>query len=77
MVLCLYFKSIVLVHKSDVLILGSGIAGLTTAIQLAKLRSDISITVVSKTNIEETNTKYAQGGISAVWNHEIDDFEIL
>ncbi|MFZ1378724.1 MAG: L-aspartate oxidase [Saprospiraceae bacterium] len=62
-------------HKSDVLILGSGIAGLTTAIQLAKLRSDISITVVSKTNIEETNTKYAQGGISAVWNHEIDDFE--
>lgn len=75
MVLCLYFKSIVLVHKSDVLILGSGIAGLTTAIQLAKLRSDISITVVSKTNIEETNTKYAQGGISAVWNHEIDDFE--
>lgn len=61
-------------HKSDVLILGSGIAGLTTAIQIAKIKPSLRITIVTKTNKEECNTKYAQGGISAVWNHAIDDF---
>ncbi|MDQ3142637.1 MAG: L-aspartate oxidase [Bacteroidota bacterium] len=61
--------------KSDVLIIGSGIAGLTTAIQLAKLRKDLKITVVSKTTKEESNTRYAQGGISTVWDWDQDNFE--
>lgn len=47
----------------DVLILGSGAAGLSLAL---KLRSDISIAVISKCALHEGNTYYAQGGISAV-----------
>lgn len=61
-------------YKSDVLIIGSGIAGLTTAIQLSKINPKLKVTIVSKTKTDECNTKYAQGGISAVWNHNIDDF---
>jgi L-aspartate oxidase len=62
------------VFTSDVLIIGTGIAGLSTAIQLAQKRSDLSITLVSKTSVEETNTRYAQGGIATVWDQLKDNF---
>jgi len=63
------------VYQSDVLIIGSGIAGLSSAIHISQLRPDLKITIVSKTTKEEGNTRYAQGGISAVWNLEEDSFE--
>jgi len=47
----------------DVLILGSGVAGLSLAL---KLRSDLSIAVASKGALHAGSTYYAQGGISAV-----------
>ena len=49
--------------RHDVLILGSGAAGLSLAL---RLRDDISIGVVSKRELTEGSTLYAQGGISAV-----------
>jgi len=49
--------------RYDVLILGSGAAGLSLAL---KLHADISIAVISKSALHEGNTYYAQGGISAV-----------
>ena len=58
--------------KSDVLIVGSGIAGLTCAIKIATARPDLKVTVITKSGKEESNTRYAQGGIAAVWN-TIDD----
>lgn len=61
--------------KSDVLIVGSGIAGLTCAIKIAKLRPELSITVMAKATKEESNTRYAQGGIAAVWNENVDTIE--
>ncbi|HRG43351.1 MAG TPA: L-aspartate oxidase [Saprospiraceae bacterium] len=61
--------------KSDVLIIGTGIAGLTTAIQIAQQRKDLSIAIVTKTSKEETNTRYAQGGIAAVWDLHEDDIK--
>ncbi len=61
--------------KSDVLIIGGGVSGLTTAIHLAEARPDIKITVLTKTNKEESNTRYAQGGVAAVWNYDIDSFD--
>ncbi len=61
--------------QSDVLIIGSGIAGLSTAIQLADLRPDLSITVLTKVTERESNTAYAQGGVAAVWDVEVDNYE--
>ncbi len=61
--------------KTDVLILGSGIGGLSTAIQIARKRSDLKITVLTKTSEGESNTRYAQGGVAAVWNEDLDSFE--
>lgn len=60
--------------KSDVLIIGSGVGGLTTAIKLAEARPDLEITVLTKTNDSESNTSYAQGGVAAVWDEKIDSF---
>jgi L-aspartate oxidase len=47
----------------DVLIIGSGAAGLSLALQLP---TDCRIAVLAKRTLEEGNTYYAQGGISAV-----------
>ena len=58
--------------KTDVLIVGSGVAGLTCAIKIAEARPDLKVTVMSKTVKDESNTRYAQGGVAAVWN-QIED----
>jgi L-aspartate oxidase len=54
-------------HLHDVLIIGSGAAGLSLALRLPP---DLRIAVVSKLNLAEGNTYYAQGGISAVLDEE-------
>jgi L-aspartate oxidase len=61
--------------KTDVLIIGSGIAGLTFAVKMAKRFPDKQITILTKANTDETNTKYAQGGIAVVNDEERDSFE--
>jgi len=48
--------------KYDYIIIGSGIAGLYTAL-LAKKKG--SVLILTKSSIDECNTKYAQGGIAA------------
>ena len=51
--------------KTDVLIIGSGIAGAAAALRLAKDRQR-QITVMTRARTpEEANTRYAQGGIVA------------
>jgi len=62
------------IFKIDTLILGSGVAGLTIAIKTAKALPDSKIYVVTKAEQSESNTKYAQGGIAAVWD-KLDSFE--
>lgn len=59
--------------RCDVLIIGSGIAGLTTAWKLAK--SGLHIVMITKKSPLESNTYYAQGGIAAVVS-STDNFDL-
>ena len=59
----------------DVLVIGSGIAGLSYALKIAIRYPDAKITIVTKANEDETNTKYAQGGVAVVSDFEKDSFE--
>ncbi len=61
--------------ETDVLVIGAGIAGLTFALKTANKRPDLHITVLTKTNREESNTRYAQGGVAAVWDFETDSYQ--
>ncbi|MGB0294261.1 MAG: L-aspartate oxidase [Flavobacteriaceae bacterium] len=60
---------------SDVLVIGSGIAGLSYAIELAEQRPDLNIVIISKREVFESTTKYAQGGIAVVQNFVSDSFD--
>ncbi len=59
-----------MVKQCDFLVLGSGVAGLTFALEAANVGRVI---VVTKRARDESNTKYAQGGIAAVLD-EHDSF---
>lgn len=61
--------------QTDFLVIGSGIAGLTYALKVANHFPDKKVTVITKTNADETNTKYAQGGVAGVVDEEKDSFD--
>ncbi len=63
------------IHETDFLIIGSGISGLSFALKIANEFKDASITIITKNEKDEANTKYAQGGISIVYNKTVDTFE--
>ncbi len=50
-------------HRSDFLVIGSGVAGLKTALEAAKYGT---VHLVTKKEHFESNTNYAQGGIASV-----------
>lgn len=58
-------------HKTDFLVIGSGIAGLSYALKAASFGK---VTVITKADEDESNTKYAQGGIATVIDPD-DSFE--
>ena len=60
---------------TDFLVIGSGIAGLTYAVKVAEACPDKKILILTKTTSDETNTKYAQGGIAGVWDAVKDSFD--
>lgn len=62
--------------ECDVLIIGSGAAGLTLALKLADAHPSIHLIVLSKGPITEGSTSKAQGGIAAVCNVYVDNDSI-
>lgn len=58
-------------YQCDVLVIGSGAAGLSLAL---KLGEDMQIMILSKSKLSEGSTKYAQGGVAAVFD-ENDSIE--
>lgn len=58
-------------HRSDVLIIGSGTAGLALALKLA---SQGKVLILAKEKMTDTNSAMAQGGIAAVMGEQ-DSFE--
>ena len=58
--------------KTDFLIIGSGIGGLSLAIKLSELGS---VVVITKKHKADSNTNYAQGGIASVLS-ENDSFKL-
>jgi L-aspartate oxidase len=61
--------------QTDFLVIGSGIAGLTFAVKTARRFPEKSVTILTKAATDETNTKYAQGGIAVVSDLVRDSFE--
>ncbi len=57
----------------DVIVVGSGIAGLSFALKVAARGKRVAI--ITKKDRAESNTNYAQGGIAAVTS-QTDDFEL-
>lgn len=58
------------VFEFDALVIGSGLAGLHYCMQLLKLVPHQTIALISKDEVQECNTRYAQGGIAAVFSKE-------
>src|SRR5262245_7800143 len=57
-----------IVHRfADVLVIGSGLAGLRAAMEVGPR---FRVAVVTKAKSEQSNSQWAQGGIAAVWDPE-------
>ena len=56
---------------TDILVIGAGIAGLRAALEVP---GELDVLVVTKDNIQQSNSNYAQGGIAGVLSTE-DRFE--
>jgi len=59
-------------HRVNYLVIGTGIAGLTYALQVARHGT---VAIITKKERAESNTNYAQGGVAAVMS-KLDSFDL-
>ncbi|HEY5744085.1 MAG TPA: FAD-dependent oxidoreductase, partial [Terrimicrobiaceae bacterium] len=59
-------------REFDFIVIGSGIAGLSFALKAAKIGS---VALVTKRNLADSNTAWAQGGVACVVSEE-DSFDL-
>ncbi len=64
--------SYVMIRQYDYLVIGSGIAGMSFALKVARHGR---VALICKTTLDEANTALAQGGVASVTNLEVDDFD--
>src|SRR3954451_9719172 len=55
----------------DLLVLGSGVAGLSAAVRAAEIHR-LRVGVVTKGELAQTTTRWAQGGVAAVLDEDPD-----
>lgn len=55
-------------YEFDVLVIGTGLAGLQYCLQLISLQPRLKIALISKADAIECNSRYAQGGIAAAFS---------
>jgi L-aspartate oxidase len=58
----------------DTLVVGSGVAGLSVAVRLAD--AGVKVGVVTKATLSETTTRWAQGGVAAVFHTDEDSTDL-
>jgi len=63
-----------MVYKYDFLIIGSGVAGMSYALKVARAKKG-KVCMICKTSLDEANTSFAQGGVASVTNLLVDNFD--
>ncbi len=59
----------------DVLVVGSGVAGLSALVRLQSLDNTLKLGVVTKGALDDSTTRFAQGGVAAVLSNEEDSVD--
>ncbi|MGH9264144.1 MAG: L-aspartate oxidase, partial [Acidimicrobiales bacterium] len=60
----------------DLLVLGSGVAGLSAAVQAAAAEPGVRVGVLSKADLHQATTRWAQGGVAAVLGGDPDSTDL-
>ncbi len=63
------------IPRLDVLVVGSGVAGLSAAVRLAG-RQDWHVGVLTKADLAQSTTRWAQGGVAAVLSSDEDSTDL-
>lgn len=63
------------IERCDILVVGSGIAGLSYAHHVSEKYPSRKILVITKGEVEESNSRHAQGGIATVLSRLSDSFD--
>lgn len=58
-------------YQFDVMVIGSGVAGLSYILELVTLHPEIRIALLAKGHLHQSNSYYAQGGIAAAVPHDV------